>query len=127
MKTVLLFAALFVSSQSLLAQSSGWDMNKLKTYYMVFLKKGPSRDQDAETAGKIQEARLAYLKSLFDAGKISLNGPFLDEGEILGISVYDVATLDEARELASNDPAVKAGRLVVEIRQWMTFRDTGLK
>jgi uncharacterized protein YciI len=36
-----------------------------------------------------------------------------------GILIFKTATMEEAKALAGNDPAVKAGRLVVEIHPWM--------
>jgi hypothetical protein len=39
-----------------------------------------------------------------------------------GIVLYRVATVDEAKQLAAGDPAVKAGRLVIDARPWMTFK-----
>ncbi|HJP92345.1 MAG TPA: YciI family protein [Pyrinomonadaceae bacterium] len=46
-------------------------------------------------------------------------GPFGDNGNLRGIFVFKVASLDEAKELAAADPAIKAGRLAIEIYPWM--------
>jgi hypothetical protein len=44
-------------------------------------------------------------------------GPVLGEGDdLVGISVIEAASAQEALELANEDPAVKAGRLRMEIR-----------
>jgi len=45
-------------------------------------------------------------------------GPFEDDGDIRGIVVFSVPKLEDAQQLANDDPAVKAGRLVVEIHPW---------
>ena len=39
-----------------------------------------------------------------------------------GIVVYRVKDVAEAQALAADDPAVKAGRLVLEAYPWMTFK-----
>jgi uncharacterized protein YciI len=46
-------------------------------------------------------------------------GPFGDNGNLRGIFVFKVASLEEAKQLAETDPAVKAGRLAIEIHPWM--------
>jgi uncharacterized protein YciI len=50
----------------------------------------------------------------------------MDDGDIRGICVYSDVTLEEAKQLASEDPAVKAGRLVVEIHPWYSAKGSCL-
>lgn len=99
----------------------------MQKYFIVFLKQGQNRDQSSEEAEKIQAAHLAYLGGLHKKGILSLNGPVGDGGEIAGISVYSTATLEEAVELAEADPAVKAGRLVVEAHPWWLAKGSSVK
>jgi uncharacterized protein YciI len=98
----------------------------MKTYYMVFLKKGPNRDQDSVTAAKIQEGHLANIGRLAELGKIAIAGPFLDDGDIRGIFIMDCSSKEEADSLCQTDPAVKAGRLKAEVRPWMSARGSKL-
>lgn len=99
----------------------------MKTYYMVFLKKGPNRTQDSASAAEIQKGHMAHLNKMADSGKMDLAGPFMDDGEIRGICVYNVATLKEVEELAAQDPAVKSGRLIAEIHPWYSAKGASLK
>lgn len=99
----------------------------MQKYFIVFLKQGPNRDQSPKEAEKIQAQHLAYLGSLYKKGILNLNGPVGDGGEIAGISVYSTATLEEAVELAEADPAVKAGRLVVEAHPWWLAKGSSVK
>jgi hypothetical protein len=46
----------------------------------------------------------------------------MDDTPVRGIVIYRVATVDEAKALAAEDPAVKAGRLVLDAHPWMTFK-----
>jgi uncharacterized protein YciI len=65
---------------------------------------------------RLQAAHLTYLRDLGRQGVLVANGPFdqqLDE-RFRGMSVY-ATSVDEARRLASQDPAVRAGRLAVEV------------
>ncbi len=98
----------------------------MKTYYMVFLKKGPNRDQDSVTTAKIQEGHLANIGRLAELGKIAIAGPFLDDGDVRGIFIMDCSSKEEADSLCQTDPAVKAGRLKAEVRPWMSARGAKL-
>ncbi|MEM9918136.1 MAG: YciI family protein [Bacteroidota bacterium] len=90
----------------------------MKKYYMVFLKTGPERGQDPSEAAKLQKAHLAHLGAMVEAKKICMVGPFESEGAIRGIAIYSTPTMAEADSLAHADPAVKAGRLSVEVHPW---------
>ncbi len=54
----------------------------------------------------------------FESGKMVLFGPFTDDGDMRGLFFYNVATLEAAQELVDSDPAVKAGRLRIELHPW---------
>lgn len=99
----------------------------MQKYFIIFLKQGPNRDQPQAEAEKIQAEHLAYLGGLYKKGVLNLNGPVGDGGEIAGISVYSTATLEEAVKLAEADPAVKAGRLVVEARPWWLAKGSSVQ
>ena len=98
----------------------------MKKYIICFLKKGPNRDQDKAAADSIQKLHLAHMDRLGKEGKIAIAGPFGDEGDIRGIVVYDVESIEEAKELTSGDPAVKAGRLVMEFHPWWAAKGSKL-
>lgn len=99
----------------------------MQKYFMVFLKSGPKRSQTKEEAMKIQEKHLAYLQKMAEEGKTSITGPMGDDGEIRGVVIYNTATAEEARTLAEGDPAVKNGRLVVEVHPWWAAKGSMLK
>ena len=101
-----------------LATKLGADEYGMRRYVMAFLKAGPNRDQDAAEAERLQRAHLDNIRRLGDAGKLALAGPFLDDGELRGVYVFNVATIEEALELTASDPAIKAGRLVMELHPW---------
>jgi hypothetical protein len=42
----------------------------------------------------------------------------MDGGVIRGIYIFNVSTIEEARQLTATDPAIKAGRLVMELHPW---------
>jgi uncharacterized protein YciI len=51
-----------------------------------------------------------------------LAGPLADDTAWRGVLIYRTKTLEEAQQLANDDPAVKAGRLVVTMHPWMVQR-----
>ena len=103
------------------------ETHEMKTYYIVFLKKGPKQNQDSLTAGKIQSQHLAYLNKMYAEGKMDLAGPSLPDGEIRGFCVYNVASFNEAKKLAEGDPAVVSGRLTVDIYPWYSQKGAMLR
>jgi uncharacterized protein YciI len=90
------------------------------TAYLAFLVRGEkwTPDKTPETEA-IQKAHLANIGRLAEMKKLVVAGPFGDDGTLRGIFVFRVASLEEARSLAETDPAVKAGRLALQIHPWI--------
>lgn len=103
---------------SVLAMETEADDYGMKKYYMAFLKKGPNRDIDSASAMELQRAHLDNIGKMAEEGKLVLAGPFLDDGEIRGIYIFNVSDEAEAKELTNSDPAVKAGSLIMELHPW---------
>lgn len=99
----------------------------MKKYFMVFLKAGPERGQSPEESAEIQKNHLAHISWMADQGYVDIAGPFGDDGEVRGILVMRVPSKERAEELAAMDPAVKAGRLVMEIHPWWAAVGSSLK
>lgn len=124
MKYILYLFISFALLTSAQAQSSGNKEDNLKPYYLVLLKKGPHRDQDSTTAARIQREHLENINRMAQSGKLNIAGPFLDDGELRGVFVFDSNSEEEVRRLVEADPAVKSGRLTYEIHPWMTQKGT---
>lgn len=103
---------------SLKASAFGADEYGMKTYVMAFLKRGPNRSTDAGQAAALQKAHLKNIGRLAKEGKLVVAGPFLDSGDIRGIYIFNVSSLDEAEILTKTDPAIQAGTLEMELRLW---------
>jgi uncharacterized protein YciI len=117
---------LFLSSQ-VIAQEEEKPKYEMKTYQMVFLFKGPNRNQDSTATMRIQEAHLANIQRLADEGKLIVAGPFLDDKDLRGIFIFDSESEEEVRTLVETDPAIIAGRLRYDIHPWMTAKGTCFK
>ena len=103
---------------STLAAKLGADQYGMHKYVMAFLKAGPNRSQDSATAVQLQRAHMDNIFRLAEEGKLIVAGPFLDGGELRGIYIFNVETIEEAKALTETDPAVQAGRLVMELHPW---------
>lgn len=93
----------------------------MEKYYVVFLKRPPTAPTlDEAAAHALQAQHLAHLRAMYEAGKLVLAGPFDEQRDqtLRGMCLYRVASSEEARRLAEADPAVKAGRLAVEVLAW---------
>ena len=101
-----------------LAKALNADDYGMKQYVMAYLKKGPNRDLDSTAAAELQRAHIDNIGLLAEKGKLVLAGPFMDDGDVRGIYIFDVESVEEARKLTETDPAIKAGSLTMELRPW---------
>ena len=101
-----------------LAELLDADEYGMSTYVIAFLKTGPNRDQDSLTAVKLQKAHMDNIQRMAEQGELVLAGPFLDNGELRGIYIFNVTSLEEAKKLTETDPAIQAGRLAMELHPW---------
>jgi uncharacterized protein YciI len=99
----------------------------MQQYFMVFLKKGISRSQTKEEADSLQTLHMEHLGKMYDLGFADISGPFGDDGDIRGITIYNVPTQQMADSLANSDPMVKAGRLSVEVHPWWAAKGFSLR
>ena len=92
---------------------------KMMTAYLAFLVRGDKWTPEKTPATEaIQKAHLENINRLAEMKKLVVAGPFGDNGRLRGIFVFRVGSIEEARELAETDPAVKAGRLALIIHPW---------
>jgi uncharacterized protein len=90
-------------------------IGKGKQYILMLYKEGPVRNQPPGESDILQMAHLRYLFSLRASGKLLLNGPVTAGSALLGIGIFNLTDFKEVEKLASEDPAVKAGRLIFEL------------
>lgn len=95
----------------------------LEAYQLVILQRPEHpRDYPQDKLNEIQQAHLAHLRELAKAGKLLVAGPLDDQPDprMRGIEIFRVGSLEEAKRLAGEDPAVKAGRLEPVVMTWYT-------
>lgn len=102
-----------------LAAAYGADDYGMRKYVMAFLRRGPNRDQiDSTTASKLQSAHLENITRMAEEGTLVLAGPFIGGGDLRGIYVFAVESIEEAEALTNTDPAIQAGSLSMELVEW---------
>ena len=103
---------------SVLAVKLGADSYGMKKYVMAFLRSGQTKIADSVQREQLQLAHLKNIQRLAAEGKLIIAGPFLDDQYIRGIFVFNVESVEEAKELTATDPAIKAGVLEMELHPW---------
>ncbi|PKV49141.1 uncharacterized protein YciI [Aquimarina sp. MAR_2010_214] len=99
----------------------------MQQYFIAFLKKGPDRSQSKKEADSLQKLHLAHLGKMYKEGYADISGPFGDDGDIRGITIYNTPTQKMADSLANMDPMVKSGRLIIEIHLWWAAKGFPLR
>jgi len=90
-------------------------------FAVVILMLSPNApDLDDTAANALQDAHMAFLAEMHQAGFLVAAGPLIgpDDQEFRGLSIFNVEP-ERAFELASQDPAVHAGRFVLRAFPWM--------
>ncbi len=90
----------------------------MKKYIMAFLKMGPNRSSDSTEAAQLQMAHMANIERMAEEGKLVLAGPFFGGDSLRGIYIFNVNSIEEAEALTNSDPAIQAGSLQMELKEW---------
>ncbi len=103
-----------------LAEALGADPYGMHSYVFVTIKTGPN---DAKITNEKERAELfaghfANMKKLAEDGKLVLAGPFVESPPLRGLFIFDVDTIEEAKELVTGDPAVTSGVFELEFSKY---------
>ena len=129
MKNIILSIALIFSAATLslaqenydesLAKKLGADENGMKKYVIAFLYRGDKVGDYSEVErAEIQKGHMVNITKLAEEGKMVLAGPFFGKEELRGLFFFSVGSIEEAKALTESDPAVKAGVLKMELKEW---------
>jgi uncharacterized protein len=100
------------------AKRTGADDYGMHGYIFAILREGKVKRPEAKELEKLQTGHLKNIMRLGDEGKLVLAGPFMDEGDMRGIFIFNVKTVEEAKKLVETDPLVAGGFLELEFRPW---------
>ena len=117
------FFVMVLLVSGILAPSLAEPEQEMTTYYMGLIYRGENwtPERTPETM-RIQKEHLANISRLAKTGELLLAGPFGDDTDLRGVFVFEVDSLEKAEELVRTDPAVKAGRLRVELHPWYAVK-----
>jgi uncharacterized protein YciI len=93
----------------------GVQLDRFTVVLLILRPDAPELDEEA--AARLQDAHMAHLADLHEAGFILAAGPLFDE-RFRGLSIMNVDP-ERARALKEQDPAVLAGRFSVQVIPWM--------
>ena len=117
-------AALLVAVSVLVRAAEPDEKWEMTTYQVAFLRKGPAwTPAETEEVRAIQKGHMENIRKMGATGKLLIAGPFADNGDLRGMFIFRVDSLEEAKALAEQDPAVKAGRLVLEWHPWFAAKN----
>ena len=95
---------------------------ELETYTFVLLRRGPrANEYSEEELEQIQAGHVGFLGRMREERHVLLSGPFRSQEDETkrGFSIYRTG-LEETRRLIEDDPAIRAGRMSVEVMTWLT-------
>jgi uncharacterized protein YciI len=97
------------------------EFDRFTIILLVLRPDAPVLDEDAADA--LQDAHMAHLADLHEAGHLLAAGPLLGDPDrrFRGLSILNVEP-DQARALKEQDPAVRAGRYSIEALPWIVPR-----
>jgi uncharacterized protein len=109
-----------LAAPSLRAQNPAPRKPATARYYVVFLRRDPSRKELPKPDGdRLQSAHMANIQKMARDGFLVAAGPFDDNPvTISGIFLFTLDSLASAQALAARDPTVVAHRNTVEVHAW---------
>jgi uncharacterized protein YciI len=108
MRLAALTAALVLLAAPALAQGGG--------LYLLIYKAGPAWQAGKPLSEQGLRPHGAYMKSLFDDGRLVAGGPMTDTAG--GLAIIRVTSEDEAKKVLAADPAILGGIFTAELHPW---------
>ena len=120
MRYTILFAILSVGVSAFLRADEASTQSATPqrvTLYAALVKPGPVWRESQKSGQRLDMSRhFAYVMKMREQGKLVMGGPFADGSG--GLIVYRAASMDEAKTLVENDPAVIEKVFDPEIHPW---------
>jgi len=95
-------------------------------YYVGLLQRGPkwTAARTPETQA-VQAGHMTHMNQLAADGLLVGAGPVAGDGNLRGVLILAGGSPDALRQRVEQDPAVRAGRLVLSLHKWLGPKDVG--
>ena len=95
------------------------DVTRLTARWIGFLNRPPNAPQyPEEKLQELQKGHMANINKMAASGDLAIAGPMGEDGVLRGIFVFRTDDPERLKALCAEDPAIKAGRLSVELYRW---------
>ncbi|MNK32688.1 YciI-like protein [compost metagenome] len=102
-----------------LAKKLGADDYGMKMYIMVILKSGTNTTETKAKTDSLFAGHMANMGKMVEQNKLVIAGPMgKNDKNYRGIFILNTKSMDEAKQLLENDPAIKAKLLEPELYNW---------
>jgi uncharacterized protein YciI len=126
--TCLITAALSIQAQEkktkvpydeALAKKLGADNYGMKMYVLVILKSGTNTTETKAKTDSLFAGHMANIGKMVELQKLVVAGPMgKNDKNYRGIFILNTKSIEEAKQLLENDPAIKAKLLEPELYNW---------
>jgi hypothetical protein len=89
--------------------------------YVCIYKAGPAWQAGKPLSAQGLAPHGAYMKRLFDEGRLLAGGPITDADG--GMAIVRAASMEDAKAVFAADPAVTAGIMAAEVHRWTPVFD----
>lgn len=104
---------------STLAKKLGADDYGMKSYVFAMLKTGSNTTTDKAFIDSCFSGHMANIVRLVNEGKLIVAGPLgKNDNAYRGLFIFNVSTMEEARELVQSDPAINSKLLDADLYNW---------
>jgi uncharacterized protein YciI len=102
-----------------LAKKLGADNYGMKMYVLVILKSGSNTTETKAKTDSLFAGHMANMGKMVEMQKLVVAGPMgKNDKNYRGIFILNTKSIEEAKQLLENDPAIKAKLLEPELYNW---------
>ena len=123
---LLLVAPLALGAQQAKASAApmiappGFEIPKDMTpYFLAIYVAGPKHLKESPEQMELAKQHLKFIRRMIEQKKYMFAGPLTDNGEMLGVAIVAAASVDEAKQITSGDPAIAAGHMTAQLHPAM--------
>ena len=98
----------------------GFEIPKDMTpYFLAIYVAGPKHLKESPEQMELAKQHLKFIRRMIEQKKYMFAGPLTDNGEMLGVAIVAAASVDEAKQITSGDPAIAAGHMTAQLHPAM--------